>query len=342
MRRKLLLGGAVCAGVAAIVVGAPSPAKADWVFNYIGSEVTWTAPITGLYDITAAGAAGGVGGLYGDPTLGGGTNSGGAGAIAHASDIALSAGQTLTILVGGVGGADASITGGRFAGHTGGGGGGGSFVVLGSNTPLLIAGGGGGGGAGGAGYPPGIGGGGRGYDAGQGEPGAGGAGGAGYNYFFASGAGGGGGGGFSGNGGSGQNYGAGAGGSSFLNGGAGGLGFGDANGGFGGGGGGGWGENGMGDVFFGYGGGGGGGGYIGANGGDGGSAGAGGMGGTSYVIQDAAQFSWFLPGANGGNGYVDITVPAPAPGAGLLSFAALILMGTAAKASKAFNRFRRS
>jgi hypothetical protein len=83
--------------------------------------VSFIAPTTGIYDITAFGAEGGGvdGGL--------GAEIGG--------DVTLTMGTTLTILVGGAGG----------AGSAGGGGGGGSFVVASVSAPLVIAGGGGGG-----------------------------------------------------------------------------------------------------------------------------------------------------------------------------------------------------
>jgi hypothetical protein len=142
---KSLLGGSIAVALAAFTIGAPSAAKADFIFNQPGSEASWIVPATGLYDITAVGADGGASGGY----------TGGAGATAYGGDIRLSAGQTLTIAVG--------LAGGNSYGLSlsdGGGGGGGSFVVLGSNTPLVIAGGGGGGGAGAGGGGAGGGGGG--------------------------------------------------------------------------------------------------------------------------------------------------------------------------------------
>jgi hypothetical protein len=112
---------------------------ATWAFNYTGAEQSFVAPTTGVYDITAYGAGGG--GIYG----GLGAEIGGA--------VTLSAGTSLTILVGG-GGAD----GGGIA--NGGGGGGGSFIVASVLGPLVIAGGGGYSGGGGGGIYDGGGGGG--------------------------------------------------------------------------------------------------------------------------------------------------------------------------------------
>jgi hypothetical protein len=103
---------------------------ASWIFDYTGAEVSFIAPTTGIYDITAFGAEGGGvdGGL--------GAEIGG--------DVTLTMGTTLTILVGG-------------AGSAGGGGGGGSFVVASVSAPLVIAGGGGGGGFASGGFGGGVG-----------------------------------------------------------------------------------------------------------------------------------------------------------------------------------------
>ncbi len=103
------------------------PTFADTII-YSGSVQTYTVGATGLYDITAYGAAGGTGGLG---------FSGGAGAE-MGGDFNLTAGEVLDIYVGGTGGSGDA-----------GGGGGGTFVVLGASpggTPLVVAGGGGGGG----------------------------------------------------------------------------------------------------------------------------------------------------------------------------------------------------
>ena len=85
---------------------------------------TFTAPVDGLYQITAYGASGGNGAAGG----------GGLGALV-VGDFNFLAGDTLSIIVGGVGGS---------SGSGGAGGGGGTFVAVGS-TALLVAGGGGGG-----------------------------------------------------------------------------------------------------------------------------------------------------------------------------------------------------
>ena len=112
------------------MLGAATGARAA-VYDYTGGLQTYTAPVTGTYDITAWGAQGGdfqtgcraSGGclLY---------NAGGLGAKIG-GDVSLKAGETLTLLVGGQG-----------KRH---GGGGGSFVVVtASNMALVVAGGGGG------------------------------------------------------------------------------------------------------------------------------------------------------------------------------------------------------
>jgi hypothetical protein len=103
--------------VLALTIGA---AKADTI-DFIGAEISYTVPVSGLYDITAYGAQGG-------PAV----SFGGLGAEAG-GDIFLSAGTTLTVLAGGQG---------AFAAGNGGGGGGGSFVFEGA--ALLVAAGGGG------------------------------------------------------------------------------------------------------------------------------------------------------------------------------------------------------
>jgi len=91
----------------------------------LGAQVrrTYTVPTSGLYNIIAVGAGGGVGAD--------GSFPGGLGAEIGGT-FSLSAGETLQIAVGGVG-------------LDNGGGGGGSFVVGPGVTPLVIAGGGGGG-----------------------------------------------------------------------------------------------------------------------------------------------------------------------------------------------------
>jgi T5SS/PEP-CTERM-associated repeat protein len=92
-------------------------------FSYSGAVVTYTIPITGNYEFTVAGGAGG------------GYNAG-YGAILG-GDIRLSSNTLLYIVVGGSGVYD--VTSGQ-----GGGGGGGSFVYTNLSSPLIIAGGGGG------------------------------------------------------------------------------------------------------------------------------------------------------------------------------------------------------
>ncbi len=100
---------------------------------------SWTAPITGTYRIEAWGAAGG-GRSFGPQLC-----IGGLGGYAS-GDIALSAGQTIKILVGQQGGhIDDSTTRAQGDGQgLNGAGGGGSFITTTSNSPLIIAGGGGG------------------------------------------------------------------------------------------------------------------------------------------------------------------------------------------------------
>lgn len=101
----------------------------SWVNTYLNMTTTgvqeWTAPATGTYRITVAGARGG----------NHSANNGGRGAIVR-GDFVLTASDVLKILVGQTG-ADPGNGGDS-------GGGGGSFVVKGT-TPLIIAGGGGGG-----------------------------------------------------------------------------------------------------------------------------------------------------------------------------------------------------
>jgi hypothetical protein len=267
--------------VLALTIGA---AKADTI-DFIGAEISYTVPVSGLYDITAYGAQGG-------PAV----SFGGLGAEAG-GDIFLSAGTTLTVLAGGQG---------AFAAGNGGGGGGGSFVFEGA--ALLVAAGGGGGGslygehraayvagpglattAGGAGKalagfvlggPGGIGGlGGRGgVNGGGGGAGVSGPGGPGipdYGFLAANGA------------------------TSITS-----FGARYAAGGFGGGGGGG------------YSGGGGGGGFSGGGGGsvgEGAILGGGGGGGGSYLAPVGFTDPVLLSGVNHGNGFVTIDPVVPEP-----------------------------
>lgn len=88
---------------------------------------SWTAPVTGQYQITAAGAVGA-----------GGLSTKGLGAVIRAT-VRLNQGTSYKILVG-----QAGINGNAALPGTSGGGGGGTFFTDNSNTPILIAGGGGG------------------------------------------------------------------------------------------------------------------------------------------------------------------------------------------------------
>ena len=108
----------------------------DSYFTVTGGIQSWVVPSTGTYEITAAGAVGGA-----TPSA-----IGGKGRVIT-SQISLTQGETIKIIVG--------QTGGRLQFTTGysGGGGGGSFVVRSSNNAaLLIAGGGGGAGEGSGAY----------------------------------------------------------------------------------------------------------------------------------------------------------------------------------------------
>jgi hypothetical protein len=104
----------------------------DSYFTVTGGIQSWVVPSTGTYEITAAGAVGGA-----TPSA-----TGGKGRVIT-SQISLTQGETIKIIVG--------QTGGQLQFTTGysGGGGGGSFVVRSTgNAALLIAGGGGGAGQG--------------------------------------------------------------------------------------------------------------------------------------------------------------------------------------------------
>ena len=240
-------------------------------FDFTGAETTWVAPVSGVYDITAYGAQGGalrypIGGL--------GAEAGG--------DVFLTAGTTLTLLVGGK--------------PPEGGGGGGSFVFGAGATTLVAAGGGGGGG----------------FYYGDGGPGlATTAGGPGGGIIHDGGAGG-----VDGNGGAG---GAATGASGYWGGGGAGVlsGGGSAygapsvdshgkgvlpplNGGFGGGGG------------AGLNGGGGGGGFSGGGGGSGGDEGVTNGGGGGSYLSDLVSHQVLASGVNSRNGSISITiVPEP-------------------------------
>jgi len=116
-RLALLAGGALLS----VIVSAGGARATTIVFNTSGSIVSFTAPVTGVYDITAFGAQGGINGGISGPSAGLGAEAGG--------QFNLTAGQTLSILVGGQGGNGSLLDGG-------GGGGGGSFVSL-SGVPSL-------------------------------------------------------------------------------------------------------------------------------------------------------------------------------------------------------------
>jgi hypothetical protein len=330
------------AGVAltSVIVSAAGARATTIDFNFTGSIVSFTAPVTGVYDIESFGAQGGINAGISGPTAGLGAEAGG--------QFSLTAGQMLSILVGG--------QGGNGSGLDGGGGGGGSFVSLVGvptlppgcssahglvcpqlpDTLLVAAGGGGGAGTLWSGVD------GQSGTSGAGghiTGGAGGGSGAGAGIFSGGGggfSGGGGGGGYLGDGESGSissacdtGSGSGCGGASVVAGGFGATGGGaggaggvnsflgltistGGNGGFGGGGAGGAGA------------GGGGGGSAGGGGGDQGSAGG---GGGSYV-NDALLFSIMSEvlagGVRSGGGEVIITFQAAA----VAEPASLALLGT--------------
>jgi hypothetical protein len=299
-----------------VIVSAADAEATTIDFSSTGSIVTYTVPATGVYEINAFGAEGGVNSGIG------GARSAGLGADAS-GQFSLTAGETLRILVGGQGGNGSGVDGG-------GGGGGGSFVALAgvpaqgspgnaagcseirvtvcADTLLVAAGGGGGAGTlfGGVGGQTGSSGASANIAGSDGALFGGGAG--------AGAMGGGGGGGYihDGFGGDPDNAcdegnGSGCGGTAFLNGGTAGAGgvnsiFGitistGGNGGFGGGGGAG-----------GAGAGGGGGGYSGGGGGDQGSGG----GGGSYINDSLLLSDEVLAGGvRGGDGEVVLTFQSP-------------------------------
>jgi hypothetical protein len=116
MARGLIQRLPFLAGVAltSVIVSAAGAGATTIDFNYSGSIVSFTAPVNGVYDIDAFGAQGGINAGIPGPSAGLGAEAGG--------QFSLTAGQTLSILVGG--------QGGNGSGLDGGGGGGGSFVSL--------------------------------------------------------------------------------------------------------------------------------------------------------------------------------------------------------------------
>ena len=256
---------------------------------------TFTVPETGVYNLLAFGAQGG----------GGNTGIGGLGAEVG-GDFNLTAGEILSIVVGGLGGP------GIFTG----GGGGGTFVLTGPTTALLIAGGGGGGQAfaGGPGMAS--------PDGGDGVDGsAGGLNGSGGAAILGTGGGGG------GLNSPGDSAGGGGGAAAGGAGGAGAVGlFEGGDGGVGGGGGGGG---------VGGGGGGGGGGF---SGGGGGSFGGGGGGSLNDAIANLVG----MDGVRSGNGELDITLVSLGPPMPELSTWAMLLIGFAGLGFAAYRGRRRT
>ena len=283
--RAMLLAGVSALAMLACVAEADAE-----TFLFTGGEQSFPVLVSGEYALDVFGASGG-------------NATGGRGAEVS-GDIFLTAGETLTLFVGGRG----------QNGHNplGGGGGGGAFVFLGTSV-LAVAGGGGGGtpgfdgGPGQAGTAGGMGGGASGGAGGA--SGSGGGGGTNFDIHSGFGFNGGGGAGVAsgaaGYGGDGVGLGSGSG-AKFPNGGAGYTGL--VDGGFGGGGGGGAG-------------GGGGGGFSGGGGGDG-FSGFGGGGGGSYLASLFTNQA-LTAGVNLGDGSIDIellkAVPEPSTWAMMLA-----------------------
>ncbi len=295
MNRNFWIKGMLLAGAPLAMTMAAAEAGA-MTFDFTGSLVTWTVPTTGVYDITAYGAAGG-GFVPGGFPGGLGAEAGG--------DIVLSAGTVLAVIAGGAGGNGDFQFGGV------GGGGGGSFAFnITDGSYLAVAGGGGGGGFLGAGGPgqATVAGGAGNSGANGGSEGIGGGAGAGTDGF----GGGGGGAGVLTGGFSSTAVAGGAGAPSITS-----YGVVLAAGGFGGGG------------AAGFTGGGGGGGF---SGGGGGAALGGGGGGGSFLPLTLAH-QVLLSGVNSGNGYVTIdldgsAVPEPSTWAMMAAgFAGLGLIG---------------
>jgi hypothetical protein len=125
-KKTLLLAGASAFAILASVAGvnAETPGRYDFL-----------VPVSGKYEVLAFGASGG---SIQNPGAVGGLGAGVGG------ELFLTAGQHLTLFVGGMGADGVSMDG---AGY-GGGGGGGSFIFLGAGTTDLLVAAGGGGGAG--------------------------------------------------------------------------------------------------------------------------------------------------------------------------------------------------
>ena len=111
---------------AILLTAAASVQAAPVVFSYTGGADSYIVPTSGTYDIVAYGGQGG----------GSGSQNGGLGAQIEGTFL-LTAGDTLSLIVGGQGAAAAS--------GFGAGGGGGSFVYDASSTAILVVAGGGGG-----------------------------------------------------------------------------------------------------------------------------------------------------------------------------------------------------
>jgi hypothetical protein len=289
-RRMMLL-----AGVSAVAMLASAPDASAETFTFTGGVQNFTAPVSGDYSLVAFSGSGG-----------NGLNGGGGMGSRVIGDIFLTAGEDLTLFVGGQG---------QNSPANAGGGGGGTFVFLGT-TLLAVAGGGGGGATqdGGGGLSGTSGGAGGGLGGVGGANGSGGGGG--VDLDGGNGGGGAGAGansGSAGYGGDGLGVNSGSGGK-FPNGGAGFSGGGFGDGGFGGGGGG---------AF----GGGGGGGFSGGGGGGFADGVAGGGGGGSY-LSSLFTNQYLTPGFGDGNGLIDINffraVPEPSTwGMTLAGFAGL-------------------
>jgi hypothetical protein len=125
-KKTLLLAGASAFAILASVAGvnAETPGRYDFL-----------VPVSGKYEVLAFGASGG---SIQNPGAVGGLGAGVGG------ELFLTAGQHLTLFVGGMGADGVSMDG---AGYRGGGGGG-SFIFLGAGTTDLLVAAGGGGGAG--------------------------------------------------------------------------------------------------------------------------------------------------------------------------------------------------